>query len=116
MSLDMITYDQMADVLIPAEGNRGRCDTASVHPHCGVKEPIISDRICVLDGGEIVVCGTPSEVADQDEMMKKHWEPVSGQMAMVICSINIHCMQELKLIAKTIDCPRPIFSVQGEWG
>lgn len=25
-------------------------------------------------------------------------------------------MQELKLIAKTIDCPRPIFSVQGEWG
>ena len=31
----------------------------------------ISDRICVLDGGEIVVCGTPSEVAAQDEMMKK---------------------------------------------
>ena len=31
----------------------------------------ISDRICVLDGGEIVACGTPSEVAAQDEMMKK---------------------------------------------
>ena len=31
----------------------------------------ISYRICVLDGGEIVVCGTPSEVAAQDEMMKK---------------------------------------------
>ncbi len=25
----------------------------------------------MLDGGEIVVCGTPSEVAAQDEMMKK---------------------------------------------
>ena len=41
----MITYDQMADVLIPAEGNRGRCDTASVRPHCGVKEPIMLDTV-----------------------------------------------------------------------
>ena len=41
----MLTYDQMADVLFPAEGNRGRYDMASVRPHCGVKEPIMLDIV-----------------------------------------------------------------------
>ena len=31
----------------------------------------ISDRVCVLDDGKIVACGTPSEVAAQEELMQR---------------------------------------------
>jgi hypothetical protein len=41
----MIFYDQMADALLPAEGNRSRRDMASACPHCGVKEPIMLDTV-----------------------------------------------------------------------
>ncbi len=41
----MIIYDQRADALFPAEGNRGRCDMASACSHCGVKEPIMLDTV-----------------------------------------------------------------------
>ena len=37
-----------------------------------MEEAVLADRVCVMDGGRMLISGTPDEVFSQVELMKKH--------------------------------------------